>query len=157
MEEKTFDFFACVDFLMLQPVAGNVLGQSHHGLRQQLRISPSDLSSRHACFKERSQNRCALITRPDRKRTYRGVYVTDVVIVKEPALVFLYEVQVSVQHPVKTLQNGSICQRRPFQTALELPRVFDHEIDKEVVFAFEVQVKCPYRKLCLFNYFLDSQ
>src|SRR5215468_2172623 len=118
---------------MLEPIARNVLGQSHHCLGKQLRISLSDLSLRHSLFQKWTQSRGALITGPDRKRSYRGVQVTDVVVIKEPTLVFLDKIQIGVQHLTKeTLQNCSRCLRGDFQTAPELPCAFDHEIDEKI-------------------------
>jgi hypothetical protein len=71
--------------------------------------------------------------------------------------VFFNKVQIGVQHLTQTLQNAARRLRGGFQTALEFSRVFDHEIDEEIVFAFEIQVKGAYREVRTINYFLDPQ
>jgi len=55
------------------------------------------------------------------------------------------------------LQNGSRRLRGGFQTAPEFARVFDHEIDEEIVFALEVQIKCAYREVRPINYLFDPK
>src|SRR5262245_35630294 len=107
MEKKILDLFARVDLLVLQPVAHNVLVQPHYSLGEQFGIGLSDLSSRHSLLEQWSQSRGALATCPSRKRSHRGVHVTDVVVVKEPELVFLNKVQIGVQHLNYTLKNSS--------------------------------------------------
>jgi hypothetical protein len=55
------------------------------------------------------------------------------------------------------LQNGSRRLRGGFQTALEFARIFDHEIDEEIIFALKVQIKGTYREIRPLNYLLDPQ
>jgi hypothetical protein len=56
MEEKILDLFACINLLVLQPVARNMLCQSNHGLGEQFGIGLSDFSSRHSLFQQGSQS-----------------------------------------------------------------------------------------------------
>src|SRR5262249_57271865 len=83
--------------------------------------------------------------------------MTDVVIVKKPSLVFFNKVQISVRYLSQTLQNTACRLRGGFQAAPELARVLDHEIDEEVVFALEVQIKGAYREIRPINYLFDPQ
>jgi hypothetical protein len=144
--EEILDLFARVNLLMLQPVAGDVLSEAGHSLRQKLRIGLSDLTVRHSLFQQRLQDRSALVTCPDRERPYRGIDVTGVVIVKETPFVLLDEVKIGVQYAVETLQSGPGCLSGGLYAALEQPGVLDHEIDEHVIFALEVEVERTDRK-----------